>query len=59
VDLYFVGRLGAEAIAGVAMSSTIIFVLATFIVGLVYNYRMYLKALWCTGAAAGNVSRCK
>jgi len=35
VDLYFVGRLGADAIAGVAMSSTIIFVLATFIVGLV------------------------
>lgn len=35
VDLYFVGRLGADAIAGVAMSTTIIFVLATFIVGLV------------------------
>jgi putative MATE family efflux protein len=35
VDLYFVGRLGADAIAGVAMSSTIIFVLVTFIVGLV------------------------
>jgi Na+-driven multidrug efflux pump len=35
VDLYFVGRLGANAIAGVAMSTTIIFVLATFIVGLV------------------------
>jgi Na+-driven multidrug efflux pump len=35
VDLYFVGKLGADAIAGVAMSSTIIFVLATFIVGLV------------------------
>jgi len=35
VDLYFVGRLGADAIAGVALSTTIIFVLATFIVGLV------------------------
>lgn len=35
VDLYFVGRLGADAIAGVAMSATIMFVLATFIVGLV------------------------
>jgi len=35
VDLYFVGKLGADAIAGVAMSSTIIFVLATFVVGLV------------------------
>jgi putative MATE family efflux protein len=35
VDLYFVGRLGADAIAGVAMSTTIIFVLATFVVGLV------------------------
>jgi putative MATE family efflux protein len=35
VDLYFVGRLGADAIAGVAMSTTIMFVLATFIIGLV------------------------
>jgi MATE family, multidrug efflux pump len=35
VDLYFVGRLGSDAIAGVAMSTTIIFVLATFVVGLV------------------------
>ena len=35
VDLYFVGRLGANAIAGVAMSTTIIFVLATFVIGLV------------------------
>jgi putative MATE family efflux protein len=35
VDLYFVGRLGADAIAGVAMSTTIIFVLATFVIGLV------------------------
>ena len=35
VDLYFVGRVGANAIAGVAMSTRIIFVLATFIVGLV------------------------
>jgi putative MATE family efflux protein len=35
VDLYFVGRLGAEAIAGVAMSTTLIFVLATFVIGLV------------------------
>jgi len=35
VDLYFVGRLGPDAIAGVAMSTTIIFVLATFVVGLV------------------------
>lgn len=35
VDLYFVGRLGADAIAGVAMSTTLIFVLATFVIGLV------------------------
>jgi Na+-driven multidrug efflux pump len=35
VDLSFVGMPGANAIAGVAMSTTIIFVLATFIVGLV------------------------
>jgi putative MATE family efflux protein len=35
VDLYFVGRLGADAIAGVAMSATLLFVLATFIIGLV------------------------
>ncbi|OPY36087.1 MAG: multidrug efflux protein [Methanoregula sp. PtaU1.Bin051] len=34
VDLYFVGRLGADAIAGVAMAMTFIFVLATFIIGL-------------------------
>jgi putative MATE family efflux protein len=35
VDLYFVGRLGADAIAGVAISTTLIFVLATFVIGLV------------------------
>ncbi|MDD1685068.1 MAG: MATE family efflux transporter [Methanoregula sp.] len=35
VDLYFVGRLGSDAIAGVAMSTTLIFVLATFVIGLV------------------------
>ncbi|CCJ35715.1 putative multidrug resistance protein [Methanoculleus bourgensis MS2] len=35
VDLFFVGRLGYEAIAGVAMSSTIVMVLMTIIIGLV------------------------
>ncbi len=35
VDLYFVGRLGPDTIAGVAMSTTIIFLLATFVIGLV------------------------
>jgi putative MATE family efflux protein len=35
VDLYFVGRLGDDAIAGVAMSATLLFVLATFVIGLV------------------------
>ncbi|MBN1322683.1 MAG: MATE family efflux transporter [Methanotrichaceae archaeon] len=35
VDLYFVGRLGAQAIAGVAMSGTVIMVLMTLIIGLV------------------------
>lgn len=34
VDLYFVGRLGADAIASVAMGMTIIYVLATFVIGL-------------------------
>jgi putative MATE family efflux protein len=35
VDLFFVGRLGAEAIAGVAMSSSIVMVLMTIIIGIV------------------------
>jgi len=35
VDLFFVGRLGYEAIAGVAMSNTIVMVLMTIIIGLV------------------------
>ena len=35
VDMYFVGRLGAEALAGVAMSMTLIIVLMTFVIGLV------------------------
>lgn len=35
VDMYFVGRLGAEAIAGVAMSMTLMLVLVTFVIGLV------------------------
>jgi len=35
VDLYFVGRLGADAIAGVAMSGTIIMVLMTVVIGIV------------------------
>jgi putative MATE family efflux protein len=35
VDMYFVGRLGAEALAGVAMSMTLMMVLATFVIGLV------------------------
>ena len=35
VDLFFVGRLGSEAIAGVAMGSSIIMVLMTVIVGIV------------------------
>jgi putative MATE family efflux protein len=35
VDMYFVGRLGAEALAGVAMSMTLMLVLATFVIGLV------------------------
>jgi putative MATE family efflux protein len=43
VDLYFVGRLGADAIAGVAMSATIIFVLATFIVGLVTSATAFIS----------------
>jgi putative MATE family efflux protein len=34
IDLFFVGRLGADAIAGVAMGMTIIYVLATFVIGL-------------------------
>jgi putative MATE family efflux protein len=34
-DMYFVGRLGAEALAGVAMSMTLMMVLATFVIGLV------------------------
>ncbi len=34
VDLFFVGRLGADAIAGVAMGMTLIYVLATFVIGL-------------------------
>ncbi|MDP2796137.1 MAG: MATE family efflux transporter [Methanoregula sp.] len=35
VDMYFVGRLGAEALAGVAMSMTLMMVLITFVIGLV------------------------
>lgn len=35
VDLFFVGRLGNEAIAGVAMGSSVIMVLMTIIVGIV------------------------
>jgi len=35
VDLFFVGRLGHEAIAGVAMSNTVVMVLMTVIIGLV------------------------
>lgn len=35
VDLFFVGRLGAEAIAGVAMGTSIVMVLMTVIIGLV------------------------
>ncbi len=35
VDLFFVGRLGAEAIAGVAMSTSIVMVLMTIIIGIV------------------------
>ena len=35
VDLFFVGRLGSEAIAGVAMGSSVIMVLMTVIVGIV------------------------
>ena len=35
VDMYFVGRLGAEALAGVAMSMTLNIVLMTFVIGLV------------------------
>jgi putative MATE family efflux protein len=34
VDLYFVGRLGAEAIAGVALSGTVVMVLMTIVIGL-------------------------
>jgi putative MATE family efflux protein len=35
VDLFFVGRLGAEAIAGVAMSTSVVMVLMTIIIGIV------------------------
>lgn len=35
VDLFFVGRLGSEAIAGVAMSTSIVMVLMTVIIGIV------------------------
>lgn len=35
VDLFFVGRLGAEAIAGVAMSTSVVMVIMTIIVGIV------------------------
>jgi putative MATE family efflux protein len=35
VDLFFVGRLGKEAIAGVAMSTSIVMVLMTVIIGIV------------------------
>ncbi|HOI12888.1 MAG TPA: MATE family efflux transporter [Methanoculleus sp.] len=35
VDLFFVGRLGSEAIAGVAMSTSIVMVLMTVIIGVV------------------------
>lgn len=35
VDLFFVGRLGSEAIAGVAMSTSIVMVLMTIIIGIV------------------------
>jgi len=35
VDLFFVGRLGAEAIAGVAMSTSGVMVLMTIIIGIV------------------------
>jgi len=34
-DLFFVGRLGSEAIAGVAMSTSIVMVLMTVIIGIV------------------------
>jgi Na+-driven multidrug efflux pump len=34
-DLYFVGKLGSDAIAGVALSTLLVLVLATFIQGLV------------------------
>jgi putative MATE family efflux protein len=43
VDLYFMGRTGANAIAGVAISSTIIFVLATFIVVLVTTTTAFIS----------------
>jgi putative MATE family efflux protein len=35
VDLFFVGRLGYEAIAGVAMGGTVVMVLMTIVIGLV------------------------
>ncbi len=35
VDLFFVGRLGKEAIAGVAMSTSVVMVLMTIIIGIV------------------------
>jgi Na+-driven multidrug efflux pump len=42
-DLYFMGRLGANAIAGVAMSTTIIVVPATFIVVLVTTTTAFIS----------------
>ena len=43
VDMYFVGRLGAEALAGVAMSMTLMMVLATFVIGWLQQLLPLLK----------------
>jgi len=34
VDLYFVGRLGPDAIAGVALATSLIFFLVTVLIGI-------------------------
>ena len=49
VDLYFVGRLGAEAIAGVAMGGVIIMVLGSIIIGLATATTAFVSRFYGAG----------
>jgi len=49
VDLYFVGRLGPEAIAGVALSTTIIFFLVTVLIGIATATAAFISRAYGAG----------